>query len=66
VVYEISGIEEHSKSFLNYCELEGFKPRHTIIINTKNNYDGSMSITINGKHKTQLSELTGKKIFVKV
>jgi DtxR family transcriptional regulator, Mn-dependent transcriptional regulator len=65
-VYEISGIEEHSKPFLNYCESEGLKPKHTIKINTKNNYDGSMTITINGKHKTQLSELTGKKIFVKV
>ncbi len=64
--YEISGIEEHSKNFLTYCQDEGLKPKHTLKINSKNMYDGSISITINGKSKTQLSESTAKKIFVKI
>jgi DtxR family transcriptional regulator, Mn-dependent transcriptional regulator len=64
--YEISGIEEHSKSFLSYCQEEGLKPKHKLKINSKNNYDGSIAITINGKSKTQLSESTAKKIFVKI
>jgi DtxR family transcriptional regulator, Mn-dependent transcriptional regulator len=64
--YEISGIEEHSKTFLSFCQEQGLKPKNKLKINAKNAYDGSMAITINGKIKTQLSELTAKKIFVKL
>jgi DtxR family transcriptional regulator, Mn-dependent transcriptional regulator len=64
--YEISGIEEHSKPFLNFCQDNGLKPKRKIKIISKNTYDGSISVIVDGKQQTQLSESTAKKIFIKI
>jgi DtxR family transcriptional regulator, Mn-dependent transcriptional regulator len=62
----MTGVNDHSKEFLQYLSHSGIKLGDHLKIETSNNYDGSLKIKINNKQILFLSEKAATNILVEV
>jgi DtxR family Mn-dependent transcriptional regulator len=62
----VTGVNDHSKEFLQYLSNSGIKLGDHLKIETSNNYDQSIRIKINNKQALFLSEKAASNILVEV